>query len=93
MSILKNVMIGLDQTVNCLFCLDGEYGSPDETLSARAWRKRNSYPKLYVCIDRLFFWDKQGAKRHCQLSYDGELARAHLPSAYRAPQNGMDFNK
>lgn len=40
MSIFKNFLIGLNQTLNCLIRLDGEYGTPDEMLSARAWRLR-----------------------------------------------------
>jgi hypothetical protein len=47
MKILRNVLIGIDQTVNCLFRLNGEWGQPDETLSARAWRVRGTHLREY----------------------------------------------
>ena len=34
-------------------------------------------------IDAIFFWDRQGPKRHCQLSYESELLRTQLPHSYR----------
>ncbi|MDR0736136.1 MAG: hypothetical protein LBF51_04765 [Zoogloeaceae bacterium] len=80
MSILKNVIIGLDQTVNCLIRLDGEWGSPDETLSARAWRVRAAHPAWAKWIDRFFFWETS----HCEASWQSELLRAHLPKGYRS---------
>jgi len=78
MSALGNVLIGLDQTLNCLIRLDGEWGQPDETLSARAWRLRENHPAWARAIDRLFFWQAG----HCQTAYQAEIARAHLPNAY-----------
>jgi hypothetical protein len=78
MSIFTNVMIGLDQTVNCLFRLDGEWGQPDETLSARAWRVREKHPKWAKWIDRIFFWQTE----HCKTAFDNEAVRAHLPKEY-----------
>ncbi|MDR1350905.1 MAG: hypothetical protein LBJ59_09070 [Zoogloeaceae bacterium] len=83
MSIFKNVLIGLDQTLNCLIRMDGEYGAPDETLSARVWRKREHYPKTRRFIDLLFFFDRVGDTRHCELSYTNEMLRRHLPKEYR----------
>jgi len=79
MSIFKNFLIGLNQTLNCLIRLDGEYGTPDETLSARAWRLRETHPKLHVWIDRLFFWDAD----HCQECFEIEKNREQLPVEYR----------
>jgi len=78
MSILKNFMIGLDQSVNCLIKLDDGWGFPDEMLSARAWRLRAAHPKLRALIDRLFFWDKN----HCKECYFIELDRRQSPRDY-----------
>ena len=79
MSVAGNVLIGIDQTLNCLVRLDGEWGQPDETLSARAWRVRQAHPGWHVWIDRLFLWEAG----HCQASYESELERRQLPEAYR----------
>lgn len=80
MSILKNFLIGLNQTVNCLIRLNGEYGTPDEMFSARAWRLRASHQRLHVWINRLFFWDTD----HCRRAYEAEQRRRDLPKEYRA---------
>jgi hypothetical protein len=91
-SVPGNLLIALDQMINCLVRIDGEWGRPDETLSARAWRLREKHPQWPVWIDRGFFWDRAGDKRHCEISYDAEIARRHLPAEYRraddAPQEG-----
>ena len=58
--------------------LDGEYGQPDEMLSARAWRMRHTHPKLHVWIDRLWFWDAN----HCRECWEIERARKQLPQTY-----------
>lgn len=34
-------------------------------------------------VDAIFFWDRQGPTRHCQLSYEAEMLRHHLPMWYR----------
>jgi hypothetical protein len=83
MSVLKNILIGLDQAMNCCFRLDGEWGAPDETLSARAWRVREKHPKWAQWIDRVFFWDVKNGQSHCEQAYRSELLRAHLPKGYR----------
>ena len=79
MSVFKNFLIGLNQTLNCLIRLNGEYGTPDEMFSARAWRLRATHPKLHVWVDRLFFWDKD----HCQEIYEMERRREQLNDEYR----------
>jgi hypothetical protein len=84
MGLAKNFLIAQDQAINCLIRIDGEWGSPDETLSARAWRVQEKHPKWHVWIDRIFFWDREGDIRHCQLAYENEVVRAHMPNAYRA---------
>lgn len=79
MSVLKNVLIGLDQALNCMVKLSGDgWGLPDEMLSARAWRLREQYPSLRLWIDRLFFWDDN----HCQECFAIELERRQSPRDY-----------
>lgn len=77
MSYITNNLIAFDQMVNALFA-----GSPDETLSARAYRlsrdRGRHWPRRI--IDALFF--RQSA--HCQQAYLSELLRKQLPKQYRA---------
>lgn len=75
---IKNTLIGLDQTANCLIRLSDGWGMPDEMLSARAWRLRHRHPRLRVWIDRLFWWDKD----HCEECYLIEIERRQLPRGY-----------
>ena len=79
MSIFRNILIGLDQTLNCCFRLDGEWGQPDESLSARAFRVREKHPGWAKWINRVFFWQEN----HCAAAYRTEVIRAHLPNEYR----------
>lgn len=79
MSVFRNFLIALDQVLNTLIRLGGEYGYPDETLSARSWRLRATHPNYSKWIDRLFFWQDQ----HCKQSYERETNRMHLPPEYR----------
>ena len=80
MSVFKNFLVGLDQSLNTLIRIDGEYGHPDEMLSARAWRVRHTHPQYAKWIDRLFFWDYG----HCQRCYNVERQLKQLPGDYRA---------
>jgi hypothetical protein len=82
MGVIKDALIGLDQTLNCFIKLSDGYGKPDEMLSARAWRLREQHPTLRKSIDWLFFWDKD----HCQECYDIEHQREQLPIDYRNPR-------
>ena len=77
-SVIKNVAIGLDQSVNCFVKLSDGWGTPDEMLSARAWRLREQHPTLLKVIDGLFFWDEN----HCQECYEIEMQRKQLPKEY-----------
>ena len=71
-----NLLIALDQLLNAVFA-----GYPDETLSARAHRKRW---RLEWYIDLLFFWQTDGKYRnHCEQCYWYEMARMDLPPEYR----------
>lgn len=74
---LYNVGIAFDQFINA--CIGG---SPDETLSARAWRLKDVslvWKCTRWCIDTLFFWQKG----HCAASYNSEMERKQLPEEYR----------
>lgn len=79
MSVFKNFCIALNQALNTLIRLNGEYGRPDEMISARAWRLRETNPKLHVWIDRLFFWDAD----HCKECFEIEKNREQLPPEYK----------
>lgn len=61
------------------------HSSPDETLSAAAWRWEQSKKLqgriLRPLIDMLFWFDPA----HCQSSFESERNRAHLPDAYKQP--------
>jgi hypothetical protein len=75
---LTQTLIALDQLLNALVA----GGWADETLSARAWRERNTSPRWSRArrwIDRLFFWQPA----HCRTSYESEQQRRHLPPEYR----------
>ena len=72
---MKQTLIALDQLLNTLLG-----GMADETLSARLWRLQHPAHKF---VDALFFWDREGIVRHCELSYRAELLRHHLPAGYR----------
>lgn len=79
MSAFKNLLIGLDQTLNCCIKLSDGWGTPDEMLSARAWRLRDQHPWLKRWIDRLFFWDDN----HCEECFYIEMNREQFPTIYR----------
>ncbi|MBG24005.1 MAG: hypothetical protein CMF22_11185 [Idiomarinaceae bacterium] len=78
-----NVLISLDQLANTL-----TGGNPDETISSRAYRRANAGSFMWgfarTCIDAIFFWDVEirGDRviRHCELSFEMELRRAHFPA-------------
>ena len=76
-SYLQSVLIAVDQLFNALLA-----GYPDETLSSRAFRCRHKkrWAITEKVINAIFFWDRQGDIRHCELSFLGEK---HLPKRYR----------
>lgn len=74
----KDFLIALDQAANTLIKLSDGYGTPDEMLSARAWRLRNKHPNLRKFIDGVFFWDVD----HCEECYLIEKNRQQLPREY-----------
>ena len=76
---ILNVLIGLDQLINTL-----RGGSPDETLSAAAWRTEQA-GKLggriaRPLIDLLF---RPFERDHCFGAYQSELCNKQLPESYR----------
>lgn len=75
-SYIECLLIAIDQLFNAIFM-----GSPDETLSARCWRKKASQPwKMFrICIDYIFFWQKE----HCKSAWSSEMHRLQLPAIYR----------
>ncbi|MBC7198144.1 MAG: hypothetical protein H5U32_02735 [Pseudomonas balearica] len=42
-------------------------------------QKQRHFTRLVGLINALFWRDRVGELRHCQLAYLGELAREHLP--------------
>ena len=72
---MKQALIALDQLFNALIG-----GMADEILSARLWRLQHPAHRF---VDALFFWDREGPVRHCELSHRAELLRHHLPAGYR----------
>ncbi|MCQ4257483.1 hypothetical protein [Stutzerimonas stutzeri] len=82
-----SLLIALDQLANALL-----WGYVDETLSSRAYRSaqlripaKRRWRLAERLINRLFWRDRLGELRHCQLAYLGELAREHSPSPPRTP--------
>lgn len=75
-----SLLLALDQLANALL-----WGYVDETLSSRAYRCRDKrrWALAERLINALFWWDRQGDIRHCQLAYYGELVREHMPSELR----------
>lgn len=76
---LLNVLIALDQLTNTL-----RGGSPDETLSAAAWRTEQA-GKLGGRIARplidLLFSPLEA--NHCQAAYLSEITGKQLPKGYK----------
>lgn len=72
-----SLMLAADQFINALL-----WGYVDETLSSRAYRCRGKKRRWAVAekiINTLFWRDRQGDFRHCQIAYYAEIAREHLP--------------
>ena len=71
-----NVLLGIDQLLNAIL---GGYA--DESLSARAYRRRSEplWGVVMKVLDRAFFWHKT----HCESAYWAERKGRHLPREYR----------
>lgn len=76
----KNLLIAHDQLCNAI-----AGGWPDETISSRAFRWSRDGVRQWPrrLIDALFFWDKKGSVRHCELSYNSEQLRLQCPPELR----------
>lgn len=79
---LLNILIAIDQFIYVLLTLG--HGSPDETLSAAAYRLwlRDQWGGRYFkpAIDTLFLPIQRD---HCKHAYRAEMERRHLPGSYR----------
>ena len=74
---VSQLLIALDQLGNTLI---GGYA--DETISARAWRRRDkskSWKITQAVIDGLFFLKPN----HCYQAFVSERARMQMPPEYR----------
>lgn len=78
---LLNIAIALDQLVWTLITLGK--GSPDETMSAAAWRLEQEGElggKIFrPLIDLIFFWDP----KHCESAHRAEMRRSQLHHSYK----------
>ena len=79
MSYWLNLAIAFDQLLNAAF-----RGSPDETLSARAYRlsveRGRHWPRKAIdAFFLVFFWQKE----HCRQAHVSEVLRKHLPEQYQ----------
>ena len=78
---MLNIGIAVDQLAYVLLTLGA--GSPDETLSAAAWRWEQSGKLagrvLRPLIDALFWFDPD----HCRTAFESERDGRHLPPEYR----------
>lgn len=75
---LENNLIALDQLFNALLL-----GSPDETLSSRAYRAdlaNKVFGRMFrPLIDLIFFWQDQ----HCKQSFLSEINKKQLPKYFQ----------
>lgn len=77
-----NVLIGLDQLIWVVVTLG--HGSPDETISAAAWRMEQQNKLagrlLRPAVDALFSLFETD---HCRKAYNSEFRKLQLPEIYR----------
>ncbi|MEO1750740.1 hypothetical protein [Thiofaba sp. EF100] len=80
---LLNILIAIDQLLWVLLTLGN--GSPDETISAAAYRMERQGKRagrvLRPLLDAIF---APLERDHCRLSYESEMAGSQLPDGYRA---------
>ena len=80
---LLNTAIAIDQLMYVLLTL-GE-GSPDETLSAAAWRTEQAGKlggRIFRPVIDLIFLPLE--REHCRRAYESERLGRQLPPEYRA---------
>ena len=79
---LLNTAIAIDQLMYVLLTLGA--GSPDETLSAAAWRTEQAGKlggRIFRPLIDLIFAPFESD--HCRKAYDAEKSSAQLPQVYR----------
>ena len=78
---LINLSIALDQLAYVIVTLGA--GSPDETLSAAAWRTEQDGKLMGRFFRPLIDLIARPLERdHCRTAYESEIKRHHLPSHY-----------
>lgn len=78
---LRNILIAVDQLAWVVITLGA--GSPDETVSAAAWRMERQGKLAGRILRPLIDWLFRPIELdHCRSSYMAETARAQLPSFY-----------
>lgn len=84
---ILNLLIALDQVAWVVLTLGN--GSPDETISAAAWRMEQqgniAGRILRPLIDLLF---RPLERDHCRLSFLAEIRKTQLPPIYRDQHDG-----
>lgn len=79
---LLNLLVALDQLAWVILSLGN--GSPDETISAAAWRMEMQGKRagrvLRPLIDTLLWFDKD----HCRRAHNAEFQKLQLPGSYRS---------
>lgn len=79
---LLNLLIALDQLAWVVVTLGK--GSPDETISAAAWRMEQQGKLAGRVLRPIIDWISRPLERdHCRKSFEAEQRGAHLPAAYR----------
>lgn len=84
---LYQLLIAVDQLANALLglLLVHEKSWADETLSSRCYRWHDAGKRSWPArvVDALFFWDRDGEKRHCEMSFESERNGRQLPPEAR----------
>ena len=79
---LLNLAVAIDQLAYVLLTLGA--GSPDETLSAAAWRTEQAGKlggRIFRPLIDLLFWPAE--RDHCRKAYESERLGHQLPKEYR----------
>lgn len=80
MTYFKNILIAISQLFNSLL-----FGYPDETLSARAYRKSFERNQLFTvimfCLDLIFFVFTLKLN-HCKRAYEAEVLKEQQDQSY-----------
>jgi hypothetical protein len=76
---LFQIAVAIDQLINTFLWVGDSWA--DETLSSRAYRKRDQpfFGSLMAIIDLVFFWEPD----HCYHSYQAEIHRLQSPHEHR----------